>query len=79
MECSGLRRDASELTSGTTAPLYNFIVTDPEAEQGFLARANGVYPLNNIHLCISLTEAYEGDRCCHKLMATILSDQPLRD
>ena len=58
--------------------VYNFIVTDPVAEQGFLARANGVYPMNNIYLCISLTEAYEGDGCCHKLVATSLSDQLAR-
>ena len=44
-----------------------------------LARENGVYPLNNVYLCISLTEAYDGDGCCHKLVATILSEQPLRD
>lgn len=47
--------------------VYNFIVSDPVAEQGFLARANGVYPMNNIYLCISLTKVYEGDGCCHCL------------
>jgi putative nucleic acid modification protein with dual OB domain/uncharacterized protein DUF488 len=40
--------------------VYNFIVTDPVAEQGFLARANGVYPMNNIYLCISLTGSLRG-------------------
>jgi hypothetical protein len=56
---------------------YNFIVTDPLAEQAFLARDNGVYQLHDAYLCISLTEAYEGDRSCHKLVAAIISDQPL--
>ena len=50
-------------------------LVDTVAEQGFLACANGVYTLNNVYLCISLTEAYEGDGCCHKLVAT--KDAPL--
>lgn len=53
---------------------YNFIVTDPLAEQVFLGRENGVYPLNNVYLCVSLTEPYDGDRSCHKLVATIISN-----
>jgi hypothetical protein len=57
---------------------YNFIVTDPVAEQAFLAQENGVHPLNDAYLCISLTEAYEGDGCCHKLVATILTEELLR-
>lgn len=57
---------------------YNFVVTDPVAEQAFLAQENGVYPLNEAYLCISLTEAYEGDGCCHKLVATILTEELLR-
>lgn len=58
---------------------YNFIVTDPVAEQVFLARDNGVYPLNNVYLCVSLTEPYDGDHCCHKLVATIIGEEPLRN
>lgn len=54
---------------------YNFIVTDPVAEQAFLRRDNGVYPLNDVYLCVSLTEPYDGDRSCHKLVATIISDR----
>ncbi len=56
---------------------YNFIVTDPIAEQAFLPRDEGVFPVNNVYLCVSLTEAYEGDGRCHKLVATIISEQPL--
>ena len=56
---------------------YNFIVTDPVAEQAFLPRDEGVFPLNNAYLCVSLTEPYDGDGRCHKLVATIISEQPL--
>ncbi len=57
---------------------YNFVVTDLVAEQAFLARENGVYPLADAYLCVSLTEAYEGDGFCHKLVATILTEELLR-
>jgi hypothetical protein len=56
---------------------YNAIVTDPLAEQAFLARENGVYPVNSAYLCVSLTEVYEGDGCCHKLVAAIITEQQL--
>ena len=56
---------------------YNFIVTDPIAEQAFLPRDEGVFPVDNVYLCVSLTEAYDGDGRCHKLVATIISEQPL--
>lgn len=69
------RRVRAEFTYNHTG--YNFIVTDPLAEQAFLARGIGEYPLNDVYLCISLTEAYAGDGSCHKLVATIISEQPL--
>jgi hypothetical protein len=56
---------------------YNFIVTDPIAEQAFLPRDEGVFPVNAVYLCVSLTEAYDGDGRCHKLVATIITEQPL--
>jgi hypothetical protein len=56
---------------------YNLIVTDPAAEQEFLLRGEGVYPANNVYMCVSLTEAYDGDGRCHKLVATIIGEQPL--
>jgi hypothetical protein len=56
---------------------YNFIVTDPVAEQAFLPRGEGAYPVNDVYLCVSLTEAYDGDGRCHKLVATILAGQSL--
>ena len=58
---------------------YNFIVTDPLAEQVFLALDADEYPLSNVYLCLSLSEAFGGDRCCHKLVEAIIGDQPLCD
>ena len=54
---------------------YNFIVTDPVAEQAFLPRDEGLFPVNDVYLC--LTEAYDGDGRCHKLVATIIAERPL--
>lgn len=54
---------------------YRLVVTDPVAERAFFARPNGVYPLQDAYLCISLGEEYQGS--CYKLVATILSKQPL--
>lgn len=54
---------------------YRLVVTDPVAERAFLSRANGVYPLQDAYLCISLGEEYQGS--CYKLVATILNKQPL--
>lgn len=56
---------------------YSFVVTDPVAEQAFLPRDEGAFPVNNVYLCVSLTEAYDGDGRCHKLVASIISEQPL--
>lgn len=56
---------------------YSFIVTDPVAEQAFLPRDEGVFPVERVYLCVILTEAYDGDGRCHKLVATIITQQPL--
>jgi len=56
---------------------YSFVVTDPVAEQAFLPRGESAFPVNNVYLCVSLTEAYDGDGRCHKLVASIISEQPL--
>ncbi|MBI4876852.1 MAG: hypothetical protein HY822_19620 [Acidobacteria bacterium] len=57
--------------------VYNFVVTDPVAELAFLARGEGVFPLDSAYLCVSLTEAYERDGRCHKLVAAIIREQAL--
>jgi hypothetical protein len=58
---------------------YNFIVTDPLAEQVFLTADADEYRLNNVYLTVSLSEAFEGDRCCHKLVDAIIGEGPLYD
>lgn len=58
---------------------YNFIVTDPVSEQVFLAADADECHLSNVYLCISLSEAFKGDGCCHKLVESIIGEQPLCD
>jgi hypothetical protein len=55
---------------------YILIVTDPVAERAFLAKPNGRFPLTNTYLCVSLGEAHT-DGYCYKLVASIISQQPL--
>ena len=55
---------------------YILMVTDPIAEQVFLAKPEDDYALTNTFLCISLGEAYEKDGYCYKLVAAVISRQP---
>jgi hypothetical protein len=55
---------------------YRFMVTDPIAERAFLAREDGLFPLNNVYLCVSLTEPFDGDGRCHKLVAAVIGQPP---
>jgi hypothetical protein len=57
---------------------HNLSVTDPVARDVFGPKEEGHYPLNDVYLCISLTEPYEHDDKCHKLVAAIISQQALR-
>jgi hypothetical protein len=52
-------------------------LTDPVARDRFSAKEEGGYPLNDVYLCVSLTEPYEHDDRCHKLVAAIISNTPL--
>jgi hypothetical protein len=56
---------------------YNLSVTDPVVRDAFAAKEEADYPLNEVYLCVSLTEPYEHDDRCHKLVAAIISKQPL--
>ena len=56
---------------------YNLSLTDPVARGAFATKQEGVYPLNDVYLCVSLTEPYEHDDRCHKLVAAIISNPPL--
>jgi hypothetical protein len=56
---------------------YNLMVTDPAIERSFLARENGDYPIEeDVYFSVSLAEAHS-DNYCYKLVATIISEEPL--
>jgi len=50
---------------------YLLKVTDPIVEQKYLGRDNGIYPINDAIMCVSLSEAWEGH--VYKLVAAILT------
>jgi hypothetical protein len=57
---------------------YKLSLTDPIAIHAFAAKEDGTYVLNEVYLCISLTEPWEKDNNrCHKLVASIFSNPPL--
>lgn len=56
---------------------HNFSVTDPRARDIFGPQGLGTYPIGEAYLCISLTEPFEKDGRCHKLVAGILTKSPL--
>jgi hypothetical protein len=56
---------------------HNFSVTDPAARTAFGSKGQGDYPIGKTYLCLSLTEPFDKDGRCHKLVAGILSDPPL--
>jgi len=57
---------------------YNLSVTDPEVRSVFANRLESSYPLDNVYLCVSLTEPYEHDDRCHKLVAAVLTGKGLQ-
>jgi hypothetical protein len=56
---------------------YSLKITDPRANAAFKQKEVGEYILNDVFLCISLTEKYAGDGRCHKLVAAIFTNPPL--
>jgi hypothetical protein len=58
---------------------YNFVVTDPLAEQVFLALDADEHVLTDVYLCLSLSESYKGDGYCHKLVESVISRRTLSD
>lgn len=56
---------------------HNLSVTDPVARDIFGSKELGNYPLHGVYLCVSLTEPYEHDDKCHKLVAAIITEHPL--
>jgi len=55
---------------------YNFSLTDPVVRDAFSAKMEGDYPLNDVYLCVSLTEPAPQDGRCHKLVAAVIKDPP---
>ncbi len=55
---------------------YNLSLTDPTARNAF-GQQEGTYPLTDLYICVSLTEPYEQDNRCHKLVASIIKKPPL--
>jgi len=54
---------------------HNFSVTDPIVRDAFASKEEGDYALKDVYLCLSLTEPFEKDGRCHKLVAAVISNQ----
>ncbi|MCZ0933271.1 MAG: hypothetical protein OXJ52_08990 [Oligoflexia bacterium] len=50
---------------------YNLSITDPKAESHFFKKQDEEYPMNNLYLCVSIGEPFNG--CCYKLVAGIIT------
>jgi hypothetical protein len=55
---------------------YSLSLTDPVVTKPYLARDEGEYQLNDVYLCVSLTEPFDKDGRCHKLVAAVISNPP---
>lgn len=53
---------------------YLIDVTDPFIETFYLGQGDGDYILTSPYICVSLTEAYEKDGMCYKLIAAIMTE-----
>lgn len=51
---------------------YNLSVTDPAVREEYADREDGFYPMDGVYICVSLTEPYEQDDRCHKLVAAVI-------
>jgi hypothetical protein len=58
---------------------YNFVITDPVAEQLFLGLDADEHSLKDAYLCLSLSEPFKGDGYCYKLVESIIGRQTLGD
>ena len=50
---------------------YKFTVTDPVVEKAYLAYEDGIYPVDDAILCVSLGEVYKG--YAYKLVAALIT------
>jgi putative nucleic acid modification protein with dual OB domain len=56
---------------------HSFSLTDPIARNAFSGKKEGDYPMSDVYLCLSLTEAFKEDGRCHKLVAAVIKNPPL--
>ena len=57
---------------------HSLNMTDPTASDRFGRQGNGQYRINDVYLCISLTEPWARDNHrCHKVVASIMSNTSL--
>lgn len=57
---------------------YTLKLTHPDVVKTYQAKDEGNYPIEDLYVCVSLTEPFSGDGNCHKLVASILSRRKLR-
>lgn len=53
---------------------HNFSLTDPVVRDAF--SKEGDYLLNDVYLCVSLTEPAPQDGRCYKLVAAVIKNPP---
>ena len=51
---------------------YNLSITDPKVESYFLKKRDGKCRINNLYLCISIGEPFQG--YCYKLVASMITN-----
>jgi hypothetical protein len=56
---------------------YILKLTHPDVVKAYQVKDEGTYPLEEVFICVSLTEPFSGDGNCHKLVAAILSKRKL--
>jgi hypothetical protein len=56
---------------------YNLSVTDPAVRNFLATKPENQYIFADVYLCISLTEPYDEDGRCHKLVAAVIRNPPL--
>ncbi|WP_162601783.1 dual OB domain-containing protein [Occallatibacter savannae] len=72
-------KNTNNIRAGLTynGDYYNFSITDPKLRDTFRGRSQGEYPIEDALLCVSLTEPYERDQKCYKLVAAVISPTPI--
>ncbi len=53
---------------------YGLKITDPVVVAAYKNKEVGEYAIDNVYLCLSLTEPYKEDGRCHKLIASVFTN-----